>query len=97
LLVELEKAADRLARYSEAHDAARAIDVGDRVSRDEAAVAREETGAHRESVRHIGERPVHRALDLADHATPVVGDEETSRVHEIQRESGHVLNLFPDC
>ena len=73
------------------------VDFGDRVGRDEAAVAREETGADRECVRYVRERSVHRALDLADHATPVVGDEKTGCVDEIQRESGHVRTYSPSA
>jgi hypothetical protein len=92
-----EEAADRLAGYAEADDLAGGIDVGDRVGRDQAAVAREEAGANREGVGDVGERSVHRTLDLADHSTAVVRHQETGRVHEIQRECGHGPNLFLVC
>src|SRR6185312_12907666 len=62
----LEEAADGLAGYAEADDFARAVDVGDRVGGDQAAMAREEACADRECVGHVRQRPVHRTLDLAD-------------------------------
>src|SRR6266545_5366198 len=60
-------------------------------------VAREEPGLHRQRVRYVRERPVHRALHLPDHAAPVVGDEVAGDVREVQRDSRHVRNLFPVC
>src|SRR5882724_481196 len=96
-LVELEEAADRLTGYAEADDLARAIDVGDRVGRDQAAMAREEAGANRQGVGHVGEGSVHRTLDLADDAAAIVRHKEAGRVHETQGECGHGPNLFSVC
>src|SRR5215213_111873 len=95
VLRRLEEAANRFACDAEADDLAGLVDFGDRVRRHEPAVTREETALHGECVRNVRERPVHRALDLADHPTAVVGDEEPACGREIQGESGHVWNLFP--
>src|SRR5439155_5811138 len=65
----LEEAADVLAVDPEADDAARAVDLIDRVGRDEPAAAREEARLDREGVRDVRGCAVHRALDLADEAT----------------------------
>jgi len=48
-------------------------------------------------VRDVRERAVHRALDLADHAAAIVGDEKARGVDEIQRESRQAVTLFPVC
>ena len=83
----LEEAADRFAGDAEADDTARRIDLGDRVRRDEAPLAREEPALHGKRVRHVRKRPVHGALDLADEAAAVVSDEEAGGAGEIQRKS----------
>src|SRR5437762_9823436 len=69
----LEEAADGLASDAEADDLAGGVDVGNRVGRNQAAVAGEEARTNRECVGHVGERPVHRTLDLPDDPAPVVG------------------------
>ena len=93
----LEKAANRLAGDAKTDDPAGRIDVGDRVGGNEAAMAGEDTGADRERIGDVRQSAVHRALDLADHPSAVVGHQEPGRVHEIQRECGHGLNLIRAC
>jgi hypothetical protein len=60
-------------------------------------VTREEAGADGERVGNVRQGAVHRALHLADDAAAIVGHQEPGRVHEIQRECGHGLNLFLIC
>src|SRR6185312_6779535 len=62
----LEEAANRLAGDAEADDLAGRVDVGDRVGRNEAAVAGEDACANGECVGDVGERSVHRTLDFPD-------------------------------
>src|SRR4051794_11887025 len=91
----LEEAADVLAVDPEADDAARAVDLVDRVGRDEPAAAREEPRLHREGVRHVRRRAVHRALDLADQATLAVGDDVPGGAAEVDGESTHCPDGIP--
>ena len=91
----LEEAANGLAGDAEADDSARLVDFGDRVGRDEAAVPRHEAALDGQRVRDVGERSVHRALDLPNDAAAVVGNEEARGGRQIQGEGGHVRNLFP--
>src|SRR3954469_15442875 len=91
----LEERANVFAVDPEADDAARAVDLVDRVGRDEPAAAREEAGLDREGVRDVRRRAVHRALDLADEATLTVGDDVPGRAAEVDCEGTHVVEGIP--
>ena len=93
----LEEAADVLAVDPEADHAARAVDLLDRVRRDEAAAPREEPGLDRKRVRNVGSGAVHRALDLPDEAALPVGDDVAGSPAEVDGNRAHVLTLSPAC
>jgi len=91
----LEKRTNRVALDPEADHLRAVVDLLDRVGRDEAAAAREETRTHRQGVRRLGRGPVHRALDLADDPAPGVRNEEPGGAPEIEGERAHVSTVFP--
>ena len=91
----LEEAADVLAVDPEADDAARAVDLVDRVGGDEPAAARKEPGLHGQRVRDVGGGAVHRALDLPDEAALAVGDDIARRPAEIDGDCAHVADRIP--
>src|SRR3954462_10434855 len=86
----LEERADVLAGDPEADDAAGAVDLVDRVGRDEPAAAREEPRLDREGVRDVRRRAVHRAFDLPDQATLAVGDDVPGSAAEVDGDGAHV-------
>src|SRR5438874_2421544 len=92
---DLEEGANRLAVDPEADHAARAVDLLDRVGRDEAAAPREEPGLDRERIGDVGGGAVHRALDLADDASLPVGDREARSPAEIHCDSAHNGDAIP--
>src|SRR5690348_6413419 len=93
--LRLQEASNRFAIHAKPDDAARAVDLLDRVGRDHPAAAREEAGLHRECVRDVGGGAVHRALDLADDAALPVGDDVAGRPAEIDSEGAHSADAIP--
>jgi hypothetical protein len=93
----LKEAADVLAVDPEADHAARAVDLLNRVRRNEAAAPREKPGLDGKRVRNVGSGAVHRALDLADEAPLPIGDDVAGSPAEIDGERAHVLKLRPPC
>ena len=74
------------------------VDLVDRVGRDEASAPGEEARSHRERVRHLGVRAVHRRLDPADHATAPVRDQIAGGPAEVVGDGAHLpVTLFPAC
>ena len=94
LVVVLEEPADCVARDSQGDDTCGRVDVGDRVRRDEAAVAREAAGADRQSIRDVRKAPVHRTLDAADDPAPAIGDDEARCGAEVGCDCAHRPNVF---
>src|ERR671926_681298 len=82
----LEEAADGLALDAQADHAARAVDLVDRIGRNEPAAPREEAGPHRERVRNVGRRAVHRALDLPDQPAATVGHDVPGGAAKVESE-----------
>src|SRR6266536_3926209 len=68
----LEEALQAVASDPEADHAAFAVDVLDRVCRDDAPAAGEKPRAYGERIRNVGGGAVHRTLDAADDATLVI-------------------------
>lgn len=81
--MDLEEAADRLAVDAETDHAARAIDLLDRVRRDEPAPAREQARLHREGVGDVSSGAVHRARDLSHDPAPAIGDDVAPGAAEV--------------
>ncbi len=84
---DLKKAHDGVAVDAEADHAAGAVDLRDRVCRNESAAAGEEAGTDSDRIGNVGRRPVHRAFDRPDHAAARVGDEKAGRSEKLR--SGH--------
>src|SRR5689334_11584427 len=91
----LEERANVLAVDAKADNARGAVDLVDRVGRDEAAAAREEAGLHREGIRNVRSRAVHGALDLPDQAALAVGDDVPGRAAEVDGDGTHVGDGIP--
>jgi hypothetical protein len=92
----LQERPDRLPANSETNDAARAVDLLDRLGRDEPSSSREEAGANGERIRNVGSLAVHRALDAADHPSSDVGNQVTDRPAEVgERGFVHGLDATP--
>ena len=79
----LEEGPDRRRGRSGGRSPATPVDQLDRLGRDEAPAAGEEAGAHRERIRRLGRRAVHRALDLADDPAARVGDQVAGGVPRV--------------
>src|SRR5215212_1411475 len=84
----LEEALQRVAADAKADHAARAVDVLDRLSGDEAAPAGEEPRANRERIRDVWSGAVHRTFDAADDATLVIGNEKPVEPTKIGSDDG---------
>src|SRR5439155_12187501 len=100
----LEEAANRLALDAQSDHAAAAVDLVDRVSRDDSSPPGEEAGADRESVGNVGLGSVHRALDPADDTPLAVGDDVACGRSQVIRKDAHRgppsfmdANVFPVC
>src|SRR2546430_401499 len=72
-----------------------AVDLLDRVGRDDATPPCEPAGADGERVGRFRRRAVHRALDPADEATPRVCDEEAGRPAEVDGQGTHRREPIP--
>src|SRR5262249_33289702 len=93
--ISLQEAAQKFALDPQADDLARPVDLVDRVGGDEAALAREPSGADGQSVGDVRLRSVHRRLDSPDEATAVVGHEVAARPAEVVGKGAHRRNLLP--
>jgi hypothetical protein len=92
----LQERPDRLPGNIETDDAARAIDLLDRVDVDEPPSSREEAGANGERIRNVRSLAVHRALDPADHPSSDVGNQVTDRPAEVgEGRFAHALDATP--
>jgi hypothetical protein len=92
----LQERPDRLPGNIETDDAARAVDLLDRLGWDEPASSREEAGANGQRIRNVGSLAVHRALDPADDPSSDVGNQVTDRPAEVgERGFVHGLDATP--
>jgi hypothetical protein len=90
----LEEARNLLAVDPEADHAGLAVDVGDRVRRNELP-ARKEPGAHGQGVGHVGGRAVHRALDPSDELPPAIGDQVPGGAPKVEGDGSHGRETTP--
>ena len=86
-----KKAEDGVAVDAEADHAAAAVDLGDRIGRNEAPAAREKARADRDRVRHIRGAAVHGRLHGADDLALRVRDEEADRAEQLWSRDAHGL------
>ena len=89
LVVVLEEAENGVAVDAEADHAGAAVDLGDRIGRDEASVTREKARADRDRVRHIGGAAVHGRLHGADDLALRIGDEKSDRAEQVWSRDAH--------
>src|SRR5262245_327171 len=83
----LQERENRVAVDAETDDAAAAVDLGDRVCRNEPAPARQEARAHGDRVRDVRRGAVHRRLHRAHDPALRVSDERADRAAELRTRS----------
>src|SRR5712691_9574143 len=91
----LEEAAEAVALDVEADHPRRAVNLVDRLGRDESPAAREQAGADGERVGGVRSGAVHRALHAPDDAAAAVCDEKTLRAAEVVGNYAHIPERIP--
>ena len=96
----LEKRANRPALDAQPDHAASAVDLLNRLGRNEATAAREKPRANREGIRSVARAPVHGALDPADDPSSCVRDEIADRLAKVREHRdnlAHGENVLVTC
>src|SRR5712692_1598587 len=94
--LRLEEGSDRVALDAEADHLGAAVDLLDRLGRDEAPAAGKEAGTDGERIGRLGRAAVHRALDPADHAPSRIRHEVAGGAAQIDGQRTHADEPIPE-